>query len=136
MSTVLLQKNDFTLSDFFGCIQVMDMKLAQMIASRDTKFTTLASSLQTCLNERKRRLLENPLSLCAKILDPHKCEIDRDPEKLRFVEITLQHLCEKMKSAKCGGSVLQVENDEQQTHRVTSIHFSKSSIRGMMLHLV
>lgn len=78
--------------------------------------TTLAANLQMCLNDRKRKLLENPLSMCATFLDPrYKCEIDRDHEKLRFVEKTLEHLWDKMRCEKMAR--LKIMN--QQTHLMT-----------------
>lgn len=100
LSTVMLQNKDFTLSDFLGCFKIMDMKLNQIITNDSVKkYTTLASNLQSCLNQRKSKLLDNPLSLCAAFLDPrYKCEIDRDQDKMRFVEMTLEHLWDKMRS--------------------------------------
>lgn len=104
LTTVLLQKNDFTLSDFFGCLKIISMKLDQIIQSSNRKHTNLAKSLQQCLNERKHKLTENPLMLCALFLDPrYKCEIYSEPEKVRFVKLTIENLWKQILTVKNAG---------------------------------
>lgn len=99
MTTLVLQRNDFSLSDLFGCIQIIELKLNEFIDSAAEKYTMLPDKLKEFLLQRKSKLLENPLMLCALFLDPrYKCNIDTDPEKLMFVKITLENLWQRMKT--------------------------------------
>lgn len=43
LTTVLLQRNDFTLSDFYGCLQIIELKLKQLVQS--AQLTNLAQRL-------------------------------------------------------------------------------------------
>lgn len=105
LTTVVLQKNDFTLSDFFGCLQIIDIKLKQIIESPQRKATQLAQKLQQCINSRKPKLLDTPLMMCALFLDPrYKCAIDSDYEKIQLAKMTLEHLWERLKSVKNSAS--------------------------------
>lgn len=101
MCTVLLQKPDFTLSDFYGCVQIMNMKLEQILQAANKRHTKLAEKLRRCLNSRKDKLLKNPLMLCAMFLDPrYKCDVDSDPEKVVLVKLTLEKLWSRIKTVK------------------------------------
>lgn len=109
LTTVMLQNKDFTLSDFFGCLQIMDMKLNQIILSSNNQHTKLAENLQICLNQRKARLIENPIMMCALFLDPRfKCELDVNPDKRIFAKLTLEKIWQRFKSVKNSGRT----NDE------------------------
>lgn len=112
MTTVQLQKRDFTLSDFYGCTKLIDMKLTEMINNESEKYTTIFGNLRQCINERTRPLFENPLSLCTIFLDPrYKCDIDRNEVKLQFVEMTLGRLWNKIQIARTGD--IPVENNDE-----------------------
>lgn len=103
LSTVLLQNKDFTLSDFYGWLKIIDMKLKKLIDGPEKRCTSIAENLQRCLDKHKNKLLNDPLSLCAIFLDPrYKCDICKDPEKVRFVETTIRNLHERIKVAKVG----------------------------------
>lgn len=101
LTTVLLQKNEFTLSDFFGCLKVITMKLEQLIAKPGPKHTKLAEKLLHSMNARKSKMIDNPLMLCALYLDPrYKCELDAYPEKQQLVQLTLDSIWHRMKLVK------------------------------------
>lgn len=103
LTTNLLQKNEFTLTDFFGCIQIIDLKMKQFIENPSNRYTKLAEHVQQCMSERKSQMVDNPLMLCAIYLDPrYKCELDLNPEKLQFVKITLENIWERMALVKSG----------------------------------
>lgn len=97
----MLQKKEFTLSDFYGLLQIMDMKLNKLISSPNKKHTKLAADLQDHMNTRKKQLIENPLMRCAMFLDPrYKFDIDCDNELLIFVKMTLEKVWQRIKSVK------------------------------------
>lgn len=101
LTTVMLQKDEFTLSDFFGCLQIMNMKINQIVNSPSKKYTNLAVKLQQTLSARKSKMLDNQLMLCALYLDPrYKCEIDKDQDKVQLVKFTLENIWERVKIVK------------------------------------
>lgn len=101
LTTVLLQKNDFTLSDFYGCFQIIELKLKRMIQSPRPKMTNLAQRLLECMNNRKSKLLDTPLMLCAVFLDPrYKCTIESDHEKVQLAKLTIEHIWNRLKLVK------------------------------------
>lgn len=102
LSTVMLQKKDFTLSDFFGCLQIMEMKLNKLINNPSRiQHTKLAENFKFCLDQRKKKLVDNPLMICAIFLDPRfKCEMDAYPQKIIFAKLTLEQLFDRIKSMK------------------------------------
>lgn len=116
LTTLVLQRNDFSLSDLFGCIQIIELRLNEFIDSAAEKYTMLPDKLKEFLLQRKSKLLENPLMLCAPLLDPrYKCNIDTDPEKLMFVKIKLKNLWQRMKT------VNGVEDQPENLIRTTDI---------------
>lgn len=101
LTTVLLQKNDFTLSDFYGCVQIIEMQLKRMIESPQPKITKLAQCLLECMNSRKSKLIETPLMLCAVFLDPrYKCTIESDHDKIQLAKMTIDHIWNRLKTVK------------------------------------
>lgn len=45
LTTTLLQKDEFTLTDFFGCVQVINMKMKQYIDNPEArKYTKLSKN--------------------------------------------------------------------------------------------
>lgn len=100
LTTVILQKNDFTLSDFYGCLQIIELKLKQIIQSPKCKRKQLAQSLQRCIHDRKPKLVETPLMICALFLDPrYKYAIDSDHEKVQLAKLTLEHIWDRFLSS-------------------------------------
>lgn len=87
LTTVLLQKNDFNLSDFYGCFQIIMLKLERMVQSSQRKLTNLAQRLLETMNFRKTKLIDTPLMICAVFLDPrYKCTIETDYEKIQLAK--------------------------------------------------
>lgn len=121
ITTNMLQKADFALSDFFGCLKIMNLKIEQMMNSSTRKHTNLAEKLKQTLEKRKRKMLDNQLMLCAIYLDPrYKCEVDKDPEKMQLVRFTLESLWERMKLVK-NGEPVQLENQEPTADDIDSM---------------
>ncbi|XP_031626200.1 uncharacterized protein LOC116342650 [Contarinia nasturtii] len=107
LSTIMLQKENFTLSDFYGCLKVIDMKLSQMLSNPHQNCTDLAKNLKLHLDIRKKRLIENPLMQCALFLDPRfKCELDGDSERTIFMKLILDNVRNRIQS---------IKNDNEQT---------------------
>lgn len=101
LTTVLLQRNDFTLSDFHGCVQIIELKLKQMIQSTQCKLTGLAQRMLDSMNKRKSKLIDTPLMLSAVFLDPrYKCTIEKEPEKVQLAKMTIEHLWNRLKFLK------------------------------------
>lgn len=89
------------MSDFYGLLQIMDMQLNKIKSVPGSQYTKLADNLQSCINERKKSLIANPLMRCAMFLDPrYKCDIDSDKELVIFVKLTLENLWKRIKSVK------------------------------------
>lgn len=71
-ATVLSQKADFGLSEFYKCWVVTKLKIhARVNQSSKTK---LNSNLLKSIQKRERQLLDNDLMKCAMILDPRFCD--------------------------------------------------------------
>lgn len=101
LTTVVLQKNDFTLSDFYGCFQIIELRLNKIIESPQPKTTNLAQLLLQCVNKRKSKLIETPLMICAVYLDPrYKCIIELDHEKIQLAKMTIEHIWNRLTSVK------------------------------------
>lgn len=99
LTTTELQKKSFCLTDFYGCYKIIEIKLEQMVA--DGCSTNLAVNLLTQLTERKPKLIENQIMLCAIFLDPRfKKDLDRSPEKSQFVKTALVNMWKHMESIK------------------------------------
>lgn len=123
LTTVALQKKDFTLSDFYGCMKIIEMKLNQFINSCEKKYTTLATKLQICLKNRMQKLLDNPLLLVATFLDPrYKVDIDRDTDKLRLVELTIDKLFERIKSVELICEEPEIESTTNKSGDLNSLY--------------
>lgn len=89
LCTVLLQKEDMTLSDMFGCLQIMELKLNHQ-QKNCNKQSIIAEKMLDSLNKRKQKLLMNPLMICAIYLDPrYKCSIDNDTDEVVLAKLTL-----------------------------------------------
>lgn len=98
----MLQKTDFTLSDYYGVFKVIDMKLNHIINSGEIKHTTLATKLKICLDNRNKKLMDNPLLLVAIFLDPrYKFDLNGETDKIKLVELTIHKLWERKNKAKC-----------------------------------
>lgn len=71
-ATIVMQKEDFRLSDFFATWNFIDSKLKK-IARRDNS-TGLANKMINKLADRKPHLLDNPTMSAARVLDPRFCK--------------------------------------------------------------
>lgn len=101
LCTVELQNADFTLTDFYGWLKIMDMKLKKIISDPSKNRTRLATKLLHCLDERKDQLIENPFMQCAIFLDPRfKRDIDGNTVKVQMVKTLLQDIWDLNQSIK------------------------------------
>lgn len=99
--TKMLQKPDFTLSDFFGCLKIIKFQLNKINAEPGKKYTRLAEHLLHTLSQRESKLVDHPLMICSLYLDPrYKCELMNDHEKVQLAKLTLENIWERMKSVK------------------------------------
>lgn len=71
-ATIVMQKEDYTLSDFYTCWLLMNRKLTKICAMQNK--TTLAQNLLNRLSEREGQFLQNPAMTCAIALDPRFCK--------------------------------------------------------------
>lgn len=115
VSTLSLQKSDITLSDFFGCVKILEIKLSQQVAKQNRK-TNLAEVLQTTINSRVQKLLDTPMMICALYLDPrYHCELKGNPAKIGMARSTIINLWQRLKK-------LQNLSNEPQAHEI-SVNF-------------
>lgn len=71
-ATMVSQKADFTLSDFYKCWVVVQLKLKSRTV-KPTK-TNLGSYLLKSLMKREHQIIDNSLMRCAMLLDPRFCD--------------------------------------------------------------
>lgn len=110
--TKMLQKEDFTLSDFFGCFKIITMQLNKMIAEPGRKYTRLAEKLLHTLYQRKSKLVDHPLMICALYLDPrYKCEVVNDQDKVKLAKLTLENIWERLKLLKNENEIGETPNE-------------------------
>lgn len=139
-ATIALQKPDYTLSDFYGSWILMSMKL-KIRATKENRYTEIASKLLKALEKRKGQLLDNPAMICSVILDPrYSSEIDQ-PEKVRLAQLTLSNLWQRhmLNIAEAGKHSLN-ENDpvnqsadtEDDTNLLNS-YFAQKGLRESVL---
>lgn len=115
----MLQTKDFTLSDFYGSLQVMDMQLNKK-KSASGQYTKLAEHLHGCLNKRKKELIANPLMRCAMFLDPrYKCDIDCNHELVIFVKLTLENMWQRIRSIKNDGRTDEMESENRNSNKTS-----------------
>lgn len=99
-ATIVLQMEDFTLSDFYSTWLQVEKKLQKIsIKEKDQ----LAIRLLHTLGERKIQLIEKPAMICALALDPRFCT-DLEDEKKKVATDLLLDLWRRAKS---------IENDTQ-----------------------
>lgn len=95
VTTLCLQRQNCTLSDFFGFMIGIDISLQKEIASKKNK-TKLPELLIAKINDRKEKLLENRLMITAIYLDPrYNCALKKYPEKITMAKLTLEKLWER-----------------------------------------
>lgn len=110
LTTLILQKNEFSLSDFFGCLQIITMRLNKLIADPGKQYTQLAENLLHTLSQRKAKLIDNPLMICALYLDPrYKCEVEKDENKVMVAKLTLENIWERVKLARGHADEIETE---------------------------
>lgn len=106
--TVVLQKEDFKLSDFYACWDLMNRKLKKM--SMKPNKTELARHLLQKLSDREHQFFGNKAIACALALDPRFCKkLTEDQE--RVARNTLTHLWQRLKSE--SGDVANTSKDHQ-----------------------
>lgn len=119
----MLQKKDFTLSDFYGLFKVMNMKLSKIISDPNNKNKKLAADLRKCLNERKKPIIENPLMRCAVFLDPrYKYDIDLDEELVIFVKMTLENMWQRIQSVKNSEQAVEVVHSNEKRNKSSDMN--------------
>lgn len=97
LATTALQKSDVTLTDFFGCVKILEIKLKQQITKVNRK-TNLAEHLLSAINARMQKLINTPLMISALYLDPrYNCELKNDPSKILMAKLTLLKIMERLK---------------------------------------
>lgn len=94
-ATMISQKSDFTLSEFYKCWVIIGLKLKNL--TQKTTKTKLAMHLSESLDEREKKLIENDLIQCAKVLDPRFCDEIAGLE-LKKVERKLLDIWHRMKT--------------------------------------
>lgn len=100
LTTNYLQRENATLSDFFGIMIGLEIGLKKEINKTERK-TNFAQLLQSTVSSRKRRLLSNRLMITAIYLDPrYKCELVNQPEKVVIAKITIEKIWHRIQSLK------------------------------------
>lgn len=125
LSTLSLQKSDITLSDFFGCVKILEIKLNQQVGKENRK-TNLAKVLQATIKSRMEKLLDTPMMICALYLDPrYHCELKGNLIKIGLARSTIIDLWQRLKKIQN----LSHSNETQQ-HDISSnsIHSNTSDL--------
>lgn len=100
IATLCLQRQNCTLSDFFGFMIGIDIKLKKEVNSTVNK-TKLAEILLVQINNRKKLLIENRLMVTALYMDPrYKCELKNDERKIMLAKMTLEKIHERIQKIK------------------------------------
>lgn len=86
-ATIVLQRNDFTMSDFFATWSQLE-HLMQKLAKKYHD-NNLATSLLECMAKRKQTLIDNPTMTCALALDPRFCAELTGECKIKAINILL-----------------------------------------------
>lgn len=84
-ATVVLQRTDFTMSDFYSTwLQLQNMLRKFLKKYKDDKLVT--SPFQ-CMEKRTQQLIQTPTMMCALALDPRFCgDLDGEHRRLaRFI---------------------------------------------------
>lgn len=101
-TTVLLQKQNSTLSDLYGTW--MRCELLLLLRKDESILTNLATYLLTCLKERKGVLFSNRALVCALFLDPRfRSQLDADQDE--SAKATILVIYEKLKKVKPESSI-------------------------------
>lgn len=94
-ATIVMQKSDFTMSDFYASWEQVEEKLNKYV--RKDQGAQFALLLLQSMAKRKHSLLDNPAMLCALALDPRFCS-ELDDEQKKISKNALLNLWKKMKS--------------------------------------
>lgn len=94
-ATVLTQKPNFTLNEFYKCCIIAQLKLNGLI-DKSPK-TQLALHLLKSMKSRENQLIGNELMQCAKLLDPRFCD-ELDAEQMEQAKDRLLNIWEKVKA--------------------------------------
>lgn len=108
-ATIVMQKEDFKLSDFFATWEYMEIKLTKY--TRKENMTGLAKYLLDMLAVRKSKLMETTTMSSAIALDPRFCSELGEQEK-KMAIATLENLWSHLKSIKEGESISLSDSEE------------------------
>lgn len=98
-ATVVMQKEDFRLSDFYATWNFVDIKLNKL--ARKGNSTGLVSKMIIKLAQRKPQLLDSPTMSAALALDPRFCK-ELNNEQIGIAVKTLENLrAQSMNQNKC-----------------------------------
>lgn len=95
-ATIVMQKNDFKLSDFYATYIFMETKLTKMM--RKQSITQLAKHLFDMLSKRKNDLISNSSMIAALALDPRFCAELGDAQK-RVALDSLENLWKRLNNS-------------------------------------
>lgn len=88
--TTALETANLTMSDLFGALLQMEIKLEQM-QKKQNQQTNLADILFAKFSDRKKKLIENPAMKCAIFLDP-RYNYELTPNETKVAKYTLDNL--------------------------------------------
>lgn len=94
-ATILSQKPNFTLNEFYKCCIIIQLKLNGVIDK--TPKTRLASHLLKSMKIREKQLIGNELMQCAKVLNPRFCD-ELNAEQIIQAKDKLLNIWEKIKA--------------------------------------
>lgn len=93
--TVAVESPILTMSDLFGALLRMELKLEKLKQSRNQQ-TDLAEILSEKFDTRRRKLIETPTMKCAVYLDP-RFNYELTPSETKIAKYTLENLYSKWK---------------------------------------
>lgn len=117
-TTISLQNEKHTLSDFYGDWVLAKIKLEKL--AKKPSSSKIAARLSDAIANRKAQLFEKSMMLCAIALDPRFCTVLSNDQKMQ-AKVELNKLLQRLKamSQTTENSVLESSNNENSVNDVT-----------------
>lgn len=124
-TTILLQRADVTLSDYFGASIEMREKLKRWVRKNDRR-TDLAECLLAELTTRKPQMLQNEAMVCAVYLDRRFSNELAESEK-NFARVAMNKIYKRLFALKSPVGVTPAAQDESEEFDLESYFAAKEN---------
>lgn len=117
-ATILMQKESYTLTDFYGCWRLMLVKLEKI--SHMENNTALAQNLLAKMAQREHQFFANPAIVCALALDPRFCG-SLTAQQENTAQSELAKLWRRLKNYNAAASFVESDDDMDKTIEDTTL---------------